>query len=186
MTRPGNGPGTIGSPGSGKDPGAEPSSGKDEAVLSEDGPVTACVCARLRHASRAMTRIYDHHLERAGLTLMQYSLLTRLSRVAPPTMRGLSILMGLDRSSLTRTLEPLKERGWLEVEPGQDRRRRIVRLTDAGRLARRAAEPLWQAAQEDVRRRLGTAETMQLIAMLEQAAARLDQAGPPGVGQEGG
>ncbi|MTJ80649.1 MAG: winged helix-turn-helix transcriptional regulator [Telmatospirillum sp.] len=186
MTRPGNGPGDDGSPGSGRDRGTEPSSGNDEAVLTENGPATACVCARLRHASRAMTRIYDHHLEHAGLTLMQYSLLTRLSRVAPPTMRALSILMGLDRSSLTRTLEPLKERGWLDVEPGQDRRRRIVRLTDAGRQARLAAEPLWQAAQEDVRRRLGTAETMQMIAMLERAADRLDQAVPPGIGPEGG
>jgi len=39
--------------------------------------------------------------------------------------------------------------GLLEVRPGEDGRRRLVRLTPAGKLALEEAYPLWKQAQQE-------------------------------------
>lgn len=53
----------------------------------------------------------------------------------------------LDRSTLSRTMERLKERGWVEELEGDDGRSCPMRLSNAGREIIRKAYPLWQNAQ---------------------------------------
>jgi len=45
--------------------------------------------------------------------------------------------------------------GLLEVRPGEDGRRRLVRLTPAGKLALEEAYPLWKQAQQQTLSALG-------------------------------
>jgi DNA-binding MarR family transcriptional regulator len=116
-----------------------------------------------------MTRIYDAHLQADGLTLTQYSLLANLARSLPPSIHELAALMGMDRTSLTRTLAPLQARGMLRVEPGLDRRRKLVRLTPEGRLLRLTAECRWQAAQDEIQSRLGDVALAALHQQLDHA-----------------
>ena len=46
-------------------------------------------------------------------------------------------------------LKPLVRSGLLEVRPGEDGRRRLVRLTPVGEHALEEAYPLWQQAQQE-------------------------------------
>ncbi len=132
---------------------------------------TACACGRLRRASRALTQLYDDAMAPSGLRITQFSLLRALARESPQRMTALAGATLLDRTALSRTLEPLVERGLVRIVAGSDARTREVELTRAGRAAIRAAEPYWKRAQAEVTKRLGAERLAALIATLGELEA---------------
>ena len=114
-----------------------------------------CACSQLRRASRAVTQLYDAALAPAGLRVTQFALLRTLARKGPLTISALAETMLLDRTGLSRNLDPLVERAMVAVAPGADARTREVSLAAAGRRALAAGEPHWAAVQERVMRRVG-------------------------------
>ncbi|EHJ46182.1 transcriptional regulator, MarR family [Solidesulfovibrio carbinoliphilus subsp. oakridgensis] len=118
--------------------------------------LSPCHCAKLRRATRAVTRLYDERLAPSGLAVTQYSLLRALSRLEPATAGDLGAAMGLDRTTLVRNLKVLSDRDLVAASPDPaDGRVRHLRLTEAGRLALAKAEPLWRTAQAELEDRLG-------------------------------
>src|SRR5271168_4221492 len=93
---------------------------------------TPCLFNVLRQASRAVSRLYDEELRGVGLRTTQYSLLRHLSRAGEVRQRDLGGLTSLDETTLTRNLRPLIDAGWVAIRPGEDRREKFIRLTDAG------------------------------------------------------
>lgn len=130
-----------------------------------------CACGRLRRASRALTQLYDDVMAPSGLRVTQYSLLRALARDGTSRVTDLADKLLLDRTALSRTLEPLIERGWVSVVAGRDARTREVSLTPAGTRAVHAAEPHWRNAQSRVTRKLGAAKLQRLIATLGEIEA---------------
>ncbi|HVS14030.1 MAG TPA: winged helix-turn-helix transcriptional regulator [Thermoanaerobaculia bacterium] len=119
-------------------------------------PATArCACFHLRRATRAVTQLYDEALRPAGIRATQLALLSVLRERSPVNIVELSEILGLDRTTLTRNLGPLERDALLTIEPGADRRTREVSITEAGRERLTVAVPLWRAAQETLRERLG-------------------------------
>src|SRR5215472_12556749 len=92
-----------------------------------------CACQNLRRATRAVTRIYDEELRKAGLEITQFGLLTALSLVGEANQKRLSAGFAMDSTTLTRTLGLLRNYGWIRVLPGKDRRERMFSLTGAGK-----------------------------------------------------
>ena len=128
----------------------------------------ACACGRLRRATRALTQLYDDAMAPAGLHLTQFSLLRTLARRGPTRITELAAAALLDRTALSRNLDPLVARGLVAIVPGKDARTREVSLTRSGARAIRAAEPYWKRAQADVAKRLGSAKLDALIATLAE------------------
>lgn len=127
----------------------------------------ACVCGRLRRAARALTQLYDDALEPAGLRVTQYSLLSTLRRRAGPVrMTELARETMLDRTALSRNLDPLAVRGLVRIVAGADARTREVALTPAGVDALARALPYWRRAQSLVGERLGERRSADLIDLL--------------------
>jgi DNA-binding MarR family transcriptional regulator len=129
---------------------------------------TACACGRLRRAARALTQLYDDEMAPAGLRLTQFSLLRALDRGGPTRITALAASTLLDRTALSRNLDPLVARGLVAIAPGRDARTREAALTRAGAAALKAAEPHWKRAQSQVARRLGAAKLDALIATLAE------------------
>lgn len=129
--------------------------------------VSSCACSRLRRASRAITHLYDDALATSGLRATQFGVLRTLEHHSTMTIGALAAAMLLDRTALSRNLDPLAARGLVEISPGVDQRTRQLALTAAGRNALAAAEPRWAEAQRDVARRLGKPRLDQLYALLE-------------------
>jgi len=127
-----------------------------------------CACGRLRRASRALTQLYDDLMAPAGLRVTQFSLLRALERESPQRITALAAATLLDRTALSRTLEPLVAEGLVEILPGRDARTREAALTSSGTAALRAAEPHWKRAQAAVTKRLGAAKLDALIATLAE------------------
>src|SRR4051794_20846562 len=99
--------------------------------------VQRCVCGNLRMAARLVTQRYDDALRPVGLRIMQFTLLARLHAAGAIIMTELAEAAALDRTTLTRNLKPLIERGYVRTVSGKDRRERLVALTDRGREALR-------------------------------------------------
>jgi len=130
-----------------------------------------CACGRLRRATRAVTQLYDDALAPAGLRLTQFSLLRTLARDGPLRISDLAKRQLLDRTALSRNLDPLLARGLVVVVRGDDARTRQVALTRAGARALRAAEPHWRQVQENVAARIGSDRLDALIATLHELEA---------------
>jgi DNA-binding MarR family transcriptional regulator len=126
-------------------------------------PATApqgCTCARLRRLTRRITAVYDRELAAAGLRVTQFSLLGTLLRdgvVAEGLpMAELAERMDMDRTTLTRNLKPLVDRGWVRLSPDpSDARVRRARISADGQAVFAVARPHWRRAQEQVNRTLG-------------------------------
>jgi len=112
-----------------------------------------CACGRLRRATRALTQLYDDAMAPAELRVTQFSLLSTLARSGPMRISELAAAQLLDRTALSRNLDPL------------------VELTRPGRAALRGAMPCWERAQKQVAKRLGTSKLEALIAMLSEVEA---------------
>lgn len=114
-----------------------------------------CTCGRLRMASRRVSRIYDRHLAPAGVGIAQFGLLATIANNDGASVTTLASLLEMERTTLTRNLQPLERGGLLRVDQGADQRTRAVRITDAGRAVLKKGKPLWQEAQKSVEASLG-------------------------------
>lgn len=126
----------------------------------------ACVCGRLRRAARALTQMYDATMAPGGLRITQFSLLRTLAREGPMRITALATATLLDRTALSRNLEPLVAQGLVRIAPGKDARTREVSLTRAGRSALDKATPYWHEAQKEVERKLGEPQIEALVGLL--------------------
>ena len=137
---------------------------------------TPCLCNALRQATRAVSRLYDEELRGVGLRTTQYSLLQRLRRAGEVRQRDLGGLTSLDETTLTRNLRPLIDAGWVAIRPGEDRREKLIRLTDAGAAKLHEAGPAWERAQERLRSRLPKEIWASLLDLLPERTRLADMA----------
>ena len=137
---------------------------------------TPCLCNALRRADRAVSRLYDEELRGVGLRTTQYSLLRRLRSAGEVRQRDLGGLTSLDETTLTRNLRPLIDAGWVATRPGEDRREKLIRLTDAGEAKLHEARPAWERAQERLRSRLPKETWSSLLDLLSELAQLADTA----------
>jgi DNA-binding MarR family transcriptional regulator len=110
-----------------------------------------CVCSALRRASRAVTRHYERAFRGSGLRATQFTLLSVLTQTGPVPVSALAEHAGLERTTLTRNLRLLEEKGFVSVRQTEgDQRVRRVELTRAGRSAAAKGLPAWRKAQAGV------------------------------------
>lgn len=150
---------------------------EESAILDKEvlNPAEGCTCFRVRRLARRVTKIYEEALAPTGLSVTQYTILSMLRHVGPMSMSELSHRMGMDRTTLTRTLRPLEAMGHLSNTPEADRRQRRIAITEAGRVALRTAAPSWKRAQASVAAMLGDAGTLALNDTLDRAYVRLPE-----------
>jgi DNA-binding MarR family transcriptional regulator len=105
----------------------------------------ACLCLHVQRAARALARRFDDALRPVRLTNGQFSLMMSLNRPEPPEMGAVASLLGMDRTTLTAALKPLRRRRLLKVtvDPA-DRRMRVMTLTPQGRRLLARAVPVWK------------------------------------------
>ena len=114
-----------------------------------------CTFANLRKASRTVSQAYDDALRPAGLKATQFTLLATLNKRGEVSVSELAAALVMDRTTLTRNLKPLENRGLVATAPGQDRRVRQIALTEAGRETFNTALQHWKVAQRRLVNLLG-------------------------------
>ncbi|MGF6534002.1 MULTISPECIES: MarR family winged helix-turn-helix transcriptional regulator [Paraburkholderia] len=113
-------------------------------------------CFAIRQAARYVSQLYDRHLTEVGLTITQFSILSRISRAASMTMKVLADQMVMERTTLVRAIQPLQRDGLLQSRSAATKGRELaLSLTEAGEAKLAAARVCWHAAQDDFERRFG-------------------------------
>ncbi|WP_050929662.1 MarR family winged helix-turn-helix transcriptional regulator [Aestuariivita boseongensis] len=116
---------------------------------------SVCISTRLRRATRKANAIYDHAMEKHGITIAQLSLLRTIRRLERPTLNQLAQATELDASTLGRNMRVLEKAGLTRFEPGQDKRTRVLSLTEKGDAITDRANHDWDRVQSDLKSRLG-------------------------------
>ena len=137
----------------------------------KDMNVRQCACANIRRVDRAITQFYDQMLVSSGLHITQFTLLATIKESTPITVNRLAEMMGMDRTTLTRNLEPLAKQGFVCIAEGEDRRTRLVTLTRGGEEALEVAFPLWEKAQSQIVLGLGQERFHALLTELSAITA---------------
>lgn len=129
-----------------------------------------CFCGSLLLAGRAVSRIYGEALRRAGLEGTQYSMLRVLEALGPVNQLELGERLAAERTTVSRAVKLLEKEGWVRVEPGEDRRERVVTISPKGRAVLKRAEPHWNEAQRRMREKLGAERFVQVHALLSEVS----------------
>ena len=127
-----------------------------------------CVAVRLRMLNRVITNIYDDALRSLDLKVSQMNILVAAAKMG--TARPIEVCehLHLDVSTLSRNVERMKARGWLEVVHDEDRRSQPFQLTSQGWKLLEKAVPAWSEAQQQVTRVLGEGFVHQLDRAVER------------------
>jgi DNA-binding MarR family transcriptional regulator len=139
-------------------------------------PQLPCACANLRRAARAVTRLYNGELLPQDIEVTQFTVLMALDMAGEISQGKLGKLLALDSTTLTRMLVLLKKRGWIQEKEGEDRRFRMIRLTEAGRAKFQESIPHWKRAQHRVQKAVGEGTMVQLTGLLTQVTTACAEA----------
>ena len=115
----------------------------------------ACACANLRKATRIVTQTYDAALKQTGLKATQFTLLATIDKTGEQPLSRLANAMVMDRTTLTRNLNPLISKGYIDIIQGSDHRVRRICLTPSGAKILKKARPAWEKAQSTIVGNLG-------------------------------
>src|SRR5438309_928144 len=127
----------------------------DKPTTSIDTIARTCIAVRLRLLNRVITNLYDDALRSLGLKVSQLNLLVVTAKLGLAQPSKVCDILQLDTSTLSRNVERMRAKGWLEVVPGADARTQPFRLTTQGRKLLERAIPAWEQAQQQARELLG-------------------------------
>ena len=128
-----------------------------------------CLAVRLRLLNRVVTNLYDDALRPLGLKVSQLNLLVVTAKLGLAQPARVCDILQLDTSTLSRNVERMRAKGWLEVVPAEDARTQPFRLTLQGRRLLERAVPAWEQAQSQATEFLGP----EGIALLGKVATKL-------------
>ena len=128
-----------------------------------------CIAVRLRLLNRGITNLYDDALRPLGLKVSQLNVLVVAAKLDLARPAEVCDLLQLDTSTLSRNVERMRTKGWLEVVPGRDARTQPFRLTAQGRKLLERAVPAWEQAQQKAGELLGEDG----VALLTKTARKL-------------
>jgi len=127
-----------------------------------------CMSFNIKRASRIIVQHYDETLKPVGLRSTQISLLVAISLAEPVNINSISDAVGMDRTTALRNCRVLENSGYISSSSGEDKRNRILNITEKGRDILNESEEYWEKAQQDVMDRLGKEKTDELLSILKE------------------
>ena len=134
-----------------------------------DAIARTCIAVRMRLLNRVVTNLYDDALRPLGLKVSQLNVLVVTAKLGLAQPAKVCDLLQLDTSTLSRNVERMRAKGWLEVVPAEDARTQPFRLTTQGKKLLERAVPAWEEAQGQAAVLLGD----EGLALLDKAAGKL-------------
>ncbi len=132
--------------------------------------IKSCLCLNLRRAAGTLTAAFNATMAESGLLVTQLPIVVALEYAGNLPLTSMSRVLDMDRTTLSRNVNPLIKSGFVAQAVGKDRRQRVLSLTDEGRRALHSALPLWRLAQSEWTSRLGQ-ETVDVILLQTQRIA---------------
>lgn len=146
-----------------------------EALYEFSRQAVPCVGFNTRRATRLITQYYDKALAPVGIRSTQYSLLSLLEMMGEAPMQEVAYVLAMDRTTLTRNLNPLLRAGLVKVKVGSDRRSRPLTLTPKGKSTLEKALPYWQKAQSHILDEIGAKQWDTMMRGLHQISMIVEE-----------
>jgi DNA-binding MarR family transcriptional regulator len=128
-------------------------------MKAPDSPIrellTNCLAVRVRIVARSVSAIYDQAMARHDVTVAQVNLLVALGEFGPCAPRKLGEVLQLERSTVSRNLDLLIQKGLVEAVSSDAKGIREVALTAEGNGKIKAVLPDWRVAQKQAGKLLG-------------------------------
>lgn len=141
------------------------------------GPVESSgrpdLAAMLAPLLRDMVAAEEPVLAAHGLTMWGYVVLLALDRSAMRTQAALAEAIGADKTRIIRTLDDLQDDGYIERRPDPDDRRvRLLAITDAGRRLKDEVQAEIQSGEERWLGELTAEERRVFLSVLQRLTPR--------------
>jgi DNA-binding MarR family transcriptional regulator len=107
-----------------------------------------CGSFNFRRTARAVTRLYDAALQKSGIRSTQFAILVGIAKNQPVAIGTLGDVLGVDSTTLTRSLRLLKKEGLVAVSNRSTMRKRFLTITPKGKRILARSLPAWRAAHE--------------------------------------
>ena len=128
-----------------------------------------CIGVRMRILSRVITKMYDDTLRPLDLKTSQLNILVVIARRGLARPAEICDRLKMDLSTVSRNVDRMRARGWIEVvDDADDGRAHQFRLSAEGRWLLEKAKPAWEEAQEKVTKLLGRAGVTALVDAAEK------------------
>ena len=115
--------------------------------------IDTCAGWNVRAAARRISQFLETRLQAADLSFAQFGLMAEIAAASDDSISALAARMGLDQSTLSRTLRTLEGEGLVEIAVAEtDQRRKLVWLTEKGAHRLEAAITVWRKAQTELGR----------------------------------
>lgn len=125
-----------------------------------------CIAMRSRRLGRVISRLYDDALRPHGLNVSQLVLLAAIEAHAPSPAARIAASLDMEKSTFSRKLRLLLDRGWVERDASGPGRAVDLALSALGQETLVAAMPAWEQAQRTAEARLGVDASAVLDALL--------------------
>lgn len=124
-----------------------------------------CIAFRVRVLNRVITNLYDAALKSFGITVNQTTILALLSRGGVIGAGDIGRALVMEKSTVSRNLERMRKKGWIEVAQAERATAQVVTATPAGRAILADLHPEWERAQAVAARLLGEQGVAAVLAL---------------------
>ena len=124
-----------------------------------------CVANQVRQLNRSLSRIYDEQLRPHGMKISQFTILVAIANLGEVTPQTISSTLSLEKSTLSRSLEHLVQKGWLVANYSQKNRIQTITITEAGKKQIIKVNPSWSKAQKQVEQLIAQSQLAVLFAI---------------------
>lgn len=129
--------------------------------------VEVCLALHLRRASRRISRWFDAALAPHGLDISQFNLLSAVAALESAPLTTIAEILGVDPSTLSRTLKPLSRQNLVSITGGRGRGGLHLSLSLRGQDVFSAASQAWKATQSQIAQALGEAQASRVLENLD-------------------
>ena len=133
-----------------------------------------CYCINFRRAANALTKFYDKAFTDMNITTNQFSLLIDIQHLQSCNKSELAQYSRLDRTTIIRNLNVLREKGLIEDVSQTGSNNKLVQLTEKGKSAITEGLARWKQVQKRIESILG-AEKIQVLRQILADTEKLDE-----------
>jgi DNA-binding MarR family transcriptional regulator len=126
-----------------------------------------CIAVRVRYVGRVITSIYDRVLRKFDIKVNQASILVYLTIHNGAGPGNIGTALQMEKSTVSRNLDRMRKKGWIEVEPRNQGLSQVVRVTETGDRLLLAVHREWQKAQASARELLGSEGVQSINALFD-------------------
>jgi len=125
-----------------------------------------CVNQNLKKLSRSVGVIYDRKLAKNSINVNQFAILSYIFYYENITLGKLALRLSMDRTTLSKNLKPLLRENYITIISADDKRMKILCLTEYGTNTLENSLDLWAEAQKDIYRKYGKKKIHTLLSIL--------------------